>query len=169
MGWICNIRGFCNIDLQDPAMLETRRCCPGGALLWDGTVQVKGEKFCILTGTVEETKMWKTQHLWEGRRRICNKGCFGQMGSAEERLGRKARNLSGMLQAQPTEATECVTLLLTSFHNVPCMLCVASKQCMTSEILIKTTCLVPFMFNSVKLSWFKISTAIWNRRIITFL
>lgn len=49
------------------------------------------------------------------------------MGSVEERLGRKARNLSGMLQAQPTEATECVTLLLTSFHNVPCMLCVASK------------------------------------------
>lgn len=71
--------------------------------------------------------MWKTQHLWEGGTRLYNKSWFGQMGSVEERLGRKARNLTGMLQAQPTEATECVTLLLTSFHNVPCMLCVASK------------------------------------------
>lgn len=111
-------------DLQDPAVPESRSaqgdCC--------GMGQCKGlgEGLCV---------------SWDRRRDTCGRhsssgrgeggfilsSWFGQMGSVEERLGRKAGNLSGILLAQPTEAAECVTPLLTSFHNVPCMLCVASK------------------------------------------
>lgn len=110
--------------LQDPAMPESRNaqgdCCGMRQCKW------MREVLCV-SWDRRSDRCGRHSSSGRGEGGFILSSWFGQMGSVEERLGRKVGNLSGMLLAQPTEAAECVTPLLTSFHNVPCMLCVASK------------------------------------------